>query len=45
MQKTNTTQYIPLHKTLNNLLSYKYALSEVLKSQEVTEDNNVLRTS
>ena len=44
MQKAGTIQYIPLYKTLNVLLSHEDALSEVLKSQEVTEHDNVLRT-
>ena len=44
MQKADTIQYIPLSKTLNILLSHEDALSEVLKSQEVTERDNVLRT-
>ena len=43
-QKADTIQYIPLYQTLNFLLSLKNAFSEVLKSQEVTEDDNVLRT-
>ena len=43
MQKADTIQYIPLYKTLNVLLSHEDALSEVLKSQEVTEHDNVLR--
>ena len=44
MQKAYTIQYIPLYKTMNVLLSHEDAFSEVLKSQEVTEDDNVLRT-
>ena len=44
MQKADTIQYIPLYKTLNVLLSHEDALSEGLKSQEVTEHDNVLRT-
>ena len=44
MQKADTIQYIPLYKTLNVLLSHEDALSEVLKSQEVTQHDNVLRT-
>ena len=44
MQKADTIQHIPLYKTLNVLLSHEDALSEVLKSQELAEDDNVLRT-
>ena len=44
MQKADTIQYITLYKTLNVLLSHEDALNEVLKSQEVTEHDNVLRT-
>ena len=44
MQKADTIQYIPLYKTLNVLLSYEDTLSAVLKSQEVTEHDKVLRT-
>ena len=44
MQNTDIIKYIPLYKTLNVLLSHEDALSEVLKSQEVTEDDNALRT-
>ena len=44
MQKADTIQYIHLCKTLNVLLSHQDALSEVLKSQEVTEHDNILRT-
>ena len=44
MQKADTIQYIPLYKTVNVLLSHEDALSEVLKLQEVTGNDNVLRT-
>ena len=44
MQKADTIQYIPQYKTLNVLLSHEDTLSEILKSQEVTEHDNVLRT-
>ena len=44
MQKADAIQYIPLYKTLNVLLSHEDALSEVLKSPEITEHDNVLRT-
>ena len=44
MQKSDTIQYILLYKTLNVLLIRQDALSEFLKSQEPTEDDNVLRT-
>ena len=44
MQKADIIQYIPLCKTLKVCLSHEDVLSEVLKSQEVTEDDNVLRT-
>ena len=44
MQKADNIQYIPLYKTLNVLLIHEDALSEFLKSQEATEDDNVLRT-
>ena len=44
MQKADTIQYIHLCKSLNVLLSHQDALSEVLKSQEVTEHDNILRT-
>ena len=43
-QKADTIQYIPQYKTLNVLLSHEDTLSEILKSQEVTEHDNVLRT-
>ena len=44
MQKADTTQYILLYKTLNVLLIHQDALTEFLKSQEPTEDDNVFRT-
>ena len=44
MQKADTIQHIPLYKTLNVIFSHEDVLSEVLQSQEVTEDGNVLRT-
>ena len=44
MQKVDTVQHIPLYKTLNVIFSREDVLSEVLQSQEVTEDGNVLRT-
>ena len=44
MQKADNIQYIPLYKTLNVLLSHEDALSKVLKSQQITEHDNVLRT-
>ena len=44
MQKPDTIQYIPLYKTLNVIFSHEDVLSEVLQSQEVPEDGNVLRT-
>ena len=44
MQKADTIQYIPLCKTLNVLLSHEDVLSEVSKSQEITEDDYVLKT-
>ena len=44
MQKADTIQYILRYKTLNILLIHQDALSEFLKSQEPTEDDNVLRT-
>ena len=43
MQKPDTVQYIPLYKKLNVPLSHEDTLSEILKSLEVTEDDNVLR--
>ena len=44
MQKADTIQYILLYKTLNVLLIHQDALTEFLKSQEPTEDDNVFRT-
>ena len=44
MQKADTIQYIPLYKTLSVCLSHDNALSKVLKSQEVTEDDNVFNS-
>ena len=43
MQKADSIQYIPPYKTLDVLLSHEDDLDEVLKSQEVTEHDNVLR--
>ena len=40
MQKADTIQYIPLYKMLSVLLSHEDALSEVLQSQEVTENDS-----
>ena len=43
MQKVDTIQYIHLYKTMNVLFSHEDAIGEVLKLQEVTGNDNVLR--